>query len=442
MGFFDYFFSDKKNSIQPVIQFGRFSDAYKAEQKYDAWDRALELFEKEEYIDAYKHFFDYLCDESCGNCNYEDHKDHLTFEFYQGSKKITGRADHKRFTAEAKIAKTDGLHIGFLRRLLEDNYQLKYCRYALDKERNITAVFSSSTIDGSPYKLYYALKELATHTDKKDDILISEFDMLMHINNNHIRKIKNEEITTKYEYLTAQIDIVLDNINNTKLNIGQYPGAESYIYLDMIYRIDYLIKPEGNIMEIIDNVHNLYFHNKIKTPEQKNRLIRKDLRRIREIPFIDFKHEIYEVKSTFGISQSSGLARIQAFISSEIKNMDWYYHNDHDAFARAIPSYIVGYSLFNYSMPRPMRDLFNLYFQVTQSDYYNSLGIKKGYMSKNKMIVSKIKKGIKNILLKHNEEYPLLEIDTKSLMFQDVCMFSRSYLLSIQRMNFERRDLR
>jgi hypothetical protein len=272
--------------------------------------------------------------------------------------------------------------------------------------------------------------------------MISEFDMLMPINNSHIRKIEIGEIKTKYEYLIAEIDIALAHINNTKLNMGKYPGAESYIYLDIIYRIDYLIKPEGNIMEIIDNVHNLYFYNKIKTPDQKNSLIRKELRKIRETPFEDFKHEIYEVKSTFGVSQSSGLARIQNFIGSEIKKMDWYYHNEYNAFARAIPSYIVGYSLFNYSMPKPMRDLFNLYYQITQSDYFKSLGIKRGYMNNNKLSATKIKKKIKKILSKHAEEYPHIQIDVKRLEFQDVCMFSKTYLLSIKKMNFERRDLR
>lgn len=442
MGFFDYFFSNKKNLNQPKIQFGRFSDAYKEEQKYNAWDQSLEFFSKQEYVEAYKQFFEYLNDESAANCSYEDHKDHLTFEFYQGSKKITGRANHKSFTAEAKIAKTEGLHIGFLRRLLEDNYHLKYCRYALDQDNCITAIFSSSTIDGSPYKLYYALKELATHTDKKDDILISEFDMLQPINNGHIRTINEDEIKIKYEYLVYEIDKALENIDTTKLKISNYPGAESYIYLDMIYRIDYLIKPEGNIMEIIDNIHNLYFHNKLKSPEQKNRLIRKELKKIREIPYEDFKLEIYEVKSTFGISQSSGLARIQEFIASEIKNMDWYYQNGHDEVALSIPSYIVGYSLFNYSMPAPMRDLFNLYFQIMQFKYFNMLGINGEYISKSKRVASKIKREIKNIISVHEDEYPQLEANLKLLHFKDHCLFAKGFLNMIQIMNFERKDHR
>ncbi len=442
MGFFDYFFADKKDADQPLIQFGRFSDAYKEERKYDAWDQSLQLFENKEYIESYKQFFEYLNDESAANCKYEDHQDHLTFEFYQGSKKIIGRANHKSFVAEAKIAKTNGLHIGFLRRLLEDNYQLKYCRYALDAENCITAVFSSSTIDGSPYKLYYALKELATHADKKDDILISEFDMLEPINTGHIRKIEENEMKIKYDYLVYEIDKALATIDATKLNISHYPGAESYIYLDMIYRIDYLIKPEGNIMEIIDNVHNLYFHNKLKSPEQKNRLIRKELKKIRETPYEVFKQEIYEVKSTFGISQSSGLTRIQEFIGSEIKNMDWYYQNGHDEFALSIPSYIVGYSLFNYSMPAPMRDLFNLYYQIMQHNYFKMLGINGQYISKSKRVDSKIKREIKNIISVHEDEYPELEANFKMLNFQDNCQFVKSFLQMVQVMNFERKDHR
>ena len=442
MGFFDYFFDSKNKVDQPKIQFGRFSDAYKNENKYDAWDQALSLFEAEEYLEAYRKFFHYLTDESADNCKVIDHKDHITFEFFQGSKTIKGRADRKTFVAEAKIARTTDLHIGFLRRLLEDNYQLKYCRYALDDENSITAVFSSSTIDGSPYKLYYALKELATHADKKDDILISEFDMLSPINNKHIREIEEKEILHKYSYLTSEIGKVFDQLERIKLKISQYPGAESYSYLDLIYRIDYLVKPEGDIMDTIDTAHNLYFHNKLKTSEQKNRLIKKMLEKIRATPMEQFTREIYEVKSTFGVTQASGLTRIQEFISSEIKNMDWYYENGHDHVALSIPSYIIGYSLFSYSMPVPMRDLFNLFYQITQYDFFLGLGIDGGYNRGGKLNSSKIKKEIKSIISKHIDEYPELEVNTKELSLENECTMAKTYLLMVQKMDFTRKDHR
>lgn len=442
MGFFDYFFSKKESDSLPKIQFGRFSDAYKEDYKYDAWDKALEQFENEEYLESYKSFFNYLSDESAENVFYEEEGGQLNFEFYQGSKKIVGFADHTKISAEAKIAKTEDLHIGFLRRLLEENYQMRYSRYALDKENNITAIFTSHIIDGSPYKLYYGLKELATYADKKDDILISEFKTLKPINDGHVRHVDDHEKRIKFEYKNNEIQKVFDVIDNSKLNIDHFPGAESYIYLDLVYRLDYLLKPEGNTMEIIDNIHNLYFQDKEKKPNHKNRIIRKELRHILNISREDFNKEIYDVKSTFGITQTSGLERIQQFIESEIKNMDWYYQNDHVEYALAIPSYIVGYSLFNYSMPAPMRDLFNLYYQIMEFRYFNELGIVGNYQNKKGININGIKKEIKAILSNHNRDYPNMKVDTRKLNFQDMCSFSRSYLIMIQGINFQRKDFR
>lgn len=442
MGFFDYFFSKKTADDGPKIQFGRFSDAYKEELKYDSWDKALEQYENEEYLESYKSFFNYLLDESAENVLYEERGDKLHFEFYQGSKKIIGIADHSRITAEAKIAKTGKLHIGFLRRLLEENYQLKYSRYALDKDNNLTAIFTSHIIDGSPYKLYYGLKELATYADKKDDILISEFETLQFINNGHVRHVDENEKRIKFEYKNKNTQRAFDVIDNAKLNIDHYPGAESYLYLDLIYRLDYLLKPEGNTMELIDDIHNLYFQNKVKTPDQKNRIIRKELKRILNISQEEFDREIYDVKSTFGITQPSGLQRIQEFIDSEIKNMDWYYQNGHTEFALAIPSYIVGYSLFNYSMPAPMRDLFNLFYQIMEYSYFAGLGINGKYRSEKGVNIAGIKKEIRSILSTHDDEYPHMKIDFRKISFKDMCEFNRTYLEMIKNINFQRKDMR
>ena len=442
MGFFDYFFSSKTEDSGPKIQFGRFSDAYKEESKYDAWDRALEEYENQEYLASYKSFFTYLSDDSVDNVSFEEKDGKLHFRFYQGSKKIEGIADQSRITAEAKIAKTEKLHIGFLRRLLEENYQLRYSRYALDKENNLTAVFTSHIIDSSPYKMYYGLKELATYADKKDDILISEFETLQPINNGHVRHIDEAEKRIKYEYKNREIQKALDVIDDSKLNVQHYPGAEAYIYLNLIYRFDYLLKPEGITMEIIDNIHNLFFQNKNKTPEQKNRIIRKELKHILNIPYEEFSREIYDVKSTFGITQPSGLDRIQEFIESEVKNMDWYYQNGHTTYALAIPSYIVGYSLFNYSMPAPMRDLFNLYYQIMEYKYFDDLGIKGQYRSEKEMSISKVKKAIRAIINTHEDEYPEMKIDLRKISFQDMCAFSKSYLMMIQTIDFQRKDHR
>ncbi|MEL6987283.1 MAG: hypothetical protein AAGK97_05585, partial [Bacteroidota bacterium] len=162
---------------RPEFLFGRYTDAYKKDEQYDYWDKSLEEFEAENYFESYRLFFKYLKDPEKDNVKFWEENGKQFFEVLQGSKKIEGEINQKKFKAVAKIAKTDSLNIGFLRRLIEQNYGLKYSRFALDDDDDIAMVFDSYLIDGSPYKLYYALKEVAVNADKQDDVLVDEFEM-------------------------------------------------------------------------------------------------------------------------------------------------------------------------------------------------------------------------------------------------------------------------
>ena len=198
MGFFDRLFkNNEKFEPQPDIRFGRYSDSYKSSENYDAWDLALDKFESEAYLDSYRQFFKYLRDEREDNVRYWEEKGGIQFELFQGSKKITGFANNKSLKAEAKVAKTQSLNVGFMRRLIEQNYSLKYSRFALDEKNNISIIFDTYTLDGSPYKLYYALKELATNADKQDDLLLDEFSMLEPVDTSHLEALTESEKEVK-----------------------------------------------------------------------------------------------------------------------------------------------------------------------------------------------------------------------------------------------------
>ncbi|MEM8908722.1 MAG: hypothetical protein AAGD05_12815, partial [Bacteroidota bacterium] len=75
MGFFNRLFGGGAEiSPQPKISFGRYTDSYKTSEQYDAWDRALEKFEEEEYLEGYKAFFRYLRDEEVDNVRFWEEK--------------------------------------------------------------------------------------------------------------------------------------------------------------------------------------------------------------------------------------------------------------------------------------------------------------------------------------------------------------------------------
>ena len=236
MSFFSRLFSARKPAKKPPdIEFGRFTDGYKSEVKYDAWDEAIDYFEKGDYPASFRSFFSYLSDDHDSNVQYEETDDGFGFSILQGSKKITGFTNERTFKAEGKIAHASDLNIGLMRRLIESNYNLKYGRYSLDDQQNITIVFDSIVVDASPYKLYYGLKEIALAADKQDDLLIEEFDMLKPINTSHIIDLPTSEKEVKLRYLRAEIDAVLSYIKEGRLNPIQYPGGITYLLLDTIY---------------------------------------------------------------------------------------------------------------------------------------------------------------------------------------------------------------
>ena len=321
----------------PGIKFGRYSDAYKEATQYDAWDLALEKFEQKEYLDAYEAFLKYLLDESEANVRWERKQDKLNFEIIQGSKKINGIADVEKLKVEVKLAIVDQLNIGFMRRLMELNFDLKYGRYALDNNKDIAMKFDTYVLDGSPYKLYYALKEVATKADKLDDILIDEFQMLHATDTSLQQIIPESEKIVKYNYIINEIKLTFKELDEGRLNAEQYPGGVGYLLLSLTYKFDYLIQPEGFMMETLERIHRLYFAKDERKMVEKNQTLRKEFQKLLDRPKEDFFKEMYRVNSTFGITVPVNQDRIRNFIDAELYHMNWYIEQGYDRYALAIP---------------------------------------------------------------------------------------------------------
>ena len=210
---------------EPDIRFGRFSDSYHTAEQDTAFDRAVQAFNQGEFVASYKAFFDYLYNNGEENIRVWKEKEGIGFELFQGSKKVSGFANGRKFYAEAKVARANALHSSFMRRLLDGNFELKYSRFALTPENDIAIVLDSYPVDSSPYKLYAALKELATHADKHDDLLIEEFKSLEPTEISVRRHLPEAEKETKYRYIVREIETDFGILDDEKLHAGQYaPG--------------------------------------------------------------------------------------------------------------------------------------------------------------------------------------------------------------------------
>lgn len=433
---------NKTKEISSQSVFGRYSDSQKSDAKYDRWDKALQAYELGLYLQNFTHLLEFLKDDALNNLSYTEDHGVINFQFYQGSKLIKGIADRNKLRAEAKIAITSELELGFTRSLIEQNYGLQYCRFALCENNDICILFDTYAVDASPYKVYYALKELASKADKYDDILLSEYDSLSRIGHHHISIVPQEVKDIKYQFIESRIQSILDLIESGKINIQKYPAGLCYLIIDLAYKIDYLVKPEGYTLDLVEEIHQTYFQSKSEDIHTKNQKIIQKLRTWMERPRAHFDEEIYEVISTFGITMPSGHDKLAECIHSELPNMDWYYDNKYDDVALAIPSYLVGYLMFSYALPNPDRDFLHLLYEIIEADYFSQMGFSNKYWKKGSLNPSVIKKRISKIAEAHEEKYPRLKPDLDMIDFGDICIFSKSYMQMLAKLDMYKKDLR
>ncbi len=433
MRFFFRIFGSRSGTIQqPDIVFGRYSDSYKESHKYDSWDQAIQKYEEKSYLDSFRFFFEYLRDDEENNVSMEEKAGEIHFAILQGSKKIVGKANDQKVKAESKIAKTSELNIGFMRRLIENNYSLKYGRYCLDPDDDISIVFDTLTIDGSPYKLYYALKEISLAADKQDDLLVGEFNALTPVNTGHTIPLSEHEKSIKVNYLRTSIESTIEEVEKGSLNADQYPGGITYLLLETVYRLDFLVRPEGYTMEAFERMHRNYFAVDNKTTKQKNQQLLKELKKLIDRTDDQLREELYRTVSTFGITNPSNHERLKSFIEGEIKNVDWYIENKYEKVALGIPGYIAGYTLFYFSVPEPDKDLILLYFQIMEDDYFRALGFAlPQYRRDGQLQKGAIKAAVQDIVQSHRRKYPNLDPKLRQLNYDGLAEFAKSYMMMV-----------
>lgn len=439
MSIWSRLFEKDSSDVAPQIRFGRYSDSYKNASNYTAWDLSLQAFEKGAYLECYKQFFQYLFDPAENNVFWSEENNVLNATIIQGSQKVTITATDTNFHAITHIAKADALNVGLMRRLLEQNGTLSYGHYALSPNNELTAVFTTHAIDGSPYKLYYALKEISTISDKQDNLLLEEFRNLQIIDITLRRPMPTAEQEAKYNFTISTINERLALLDNPAINFEQHSRAAGYILFDTLFRIEYLTSPEGYIMEIIERAFRKFSEADGKNLVQKNLQLRKEVNEIRTRSKEDHIKELYRVTSTFGITTVVNHEQVISTINEHLSNADWYQKNDYPLIEQCIYDYIVGFLCFNYALPLPDRDALHLYYEVVAAAYFKSLGIKNKFVAQDgKVSKSDIEKRLTHIYDTHKEKYPNAKWDIAILVYDNVAAFSKSYLTMLLKVDMTR----
>lgn len=438
MGIFSRIFKFADPAILPEIQFGRMTTTTKSPAQYESWNTAITLFEQERYLKAYTHLLDYLSDNDEENVEYINKVGKLSFRLYQGSRLIEGFANAHVFKVRVKIARFLKPNPTLMQWLLEENYFLKYTRFSIDEDYCICLVFDTYVEDGTPYKIYEALKELAIKADTKDDVLLIQFPELTPVEPIRVRIPTPEETEVRYKFMMVKIEDTIREVNTEMLNKSDYLGGISFLLLDTLFRIDFLVKPEGTIMEDIQKVHDMFFNNSVLDVAYKNQHIFQVLKTIAKTNYDDFERQIYDVKRTFGLSYFEGQISFRELVRVQMSDFDWYYNHGYPKYAQAICGYIVGYALYAISLPVLTRSLLMFYYRITETDFFRDLGYtQETYIESSRLNKSKIIDELKRIFKLNIPQKLPTKREFNRLQYEDMAIFGRTLLEMIADLEYE-----
>lgn len=421
---------------EPGVVFGRYSDNNKPPAKVNRWTDADNLFKEKKYPESLDAFFDYLRDDMAGNVVYERNGTEGRFELSQGSKIVRGSFNGTVVNAEVTLARMPQPSIPVMRRLLEMNFTLYYSRYAMDTDR-LCMRFDSEAFTASPSKLYYGLKELSTKADKQDDLLVQDFASLENTDDDHVTPLSDAEKEVKYSFFQKWIGETLETING--LDADKFSGAIAYLLLSLSYRIDYMIAPEGKLLNRLEKITTIYFRKDERPVTEKNRDMTEEYRKLGELSKEEVIGYLFRSKYTFSIVAPQPYKTISDSIHAANQNMVWYRDNNYPGIACQITEYGISYCQYSYSLPKAITELFHLYMMVNYPDYFSALGFSTVYYdaASNQFRQQAITDKIYAIQNSWKEKYPLMDFKTQNLRFDSLVNFNLTFTNEMEFLNME-----
>lgn len=426
----------KKKEQEPDIPFGRYSDNNKSVEQVNRWTEADNLFKEKKFAESQDAFFDYLRDAALNNVITERKGQELHFSIYQGSKIVRGTFTPEKLTAEVTLARMPSASVPVMRRLLEQNFTLYYSRYALDGDRLCMRI-DSDIETTNPNKLYYGLKELATKADKQDDLLVQDFANLKSEDIEHLQSIPDSEKEIKFQFLQSLVKDTLDLIET--LDKDKLSGGIAYLLLTLGYRLDYLLTPEGKLLQELEKIISAYYSKEERPVQEKNQQMVEGYQKLLTKKKEEVFPYLFRSRSTFSIVAPQQHKVIADTMSNAIQNMLWYRDNKYTEIARQVLEYGISYAQYSFSLPKPITELFRLFMEVNYPAYFKALGFKSDFYdpATGKFDESEVEDEISGIVDKWKAKYPNLDFKTMNLRFDNIVNFNQTFLAEIQGMNFD-----
>jgi hypothetical protein len=430
------FFQEKPHCSK---SFGRGINAEIAKNEEELFEKSYKAFENKEMLQAYEYYFESMINYSNTHANdniiFTKNQNRLNFTLFQGTARIEGYITKEKLYADVILVKKQQASVALKRYVLERNYQFTYVNYFSDKQF-IKLKLRLDNITMTPQKVFYPLRELALNADYDKEHIYTEFSPITLEDIEHLQKTDENELKVKYNFLHKWIDDINEKIRT--LPSDDSIGMQSFLYLNLLFKIDYLIVPKCKIyQEMTKKLQEYFADDEDMLPEMKNAELAKYITSLEKLSFEEFSTNFYESKYTFSQIEKSSYDEFVTFVDDVIQKLRWYRNNRHPQIIPTIYMYIAFYSLYNYGLNPAARKLLHIYVAVMYADYFKALGCPYYYDTQNdKFLKNAIISEIEDTVSQYKYRYKALNAFGDELDFSSFNDFSNSYFNALKELDF------
>lgn len=431
------FFSRKTNEIlSPKIVVGRYSDNNKSLYQVKLWDEAERFFKEGKFIDSIKYFFLYLKDENIDNVTFEEQNNEFKFEIIQGPKILRGFGNPKYLHATVALVEMKDLSVPVMRRLLEENFKMFYCRFAMH-ESKIIMKFDTETETANPNKLYYALKEMAVVANRQSYMLSKNFPSLRRIDSEHVAELPEHEKEIKIKFMRKWIAdgfAIIDTLDANK-NVN----GICIILLNIVFTIDFFLAPHGNLAIDLYRIQELNEKKEYPSQIQRNRLMKEGIEKIYNTDVSEIAANLTGEIATFSLRQPKAITEVEENIRNANSSMAWYKSNGYYNLSNIISIYGFAVSQYKYSLPRPVTQFFEIFMEVNYSDYFYEFYGRYNYFDpeKQQFHIHKIENAIHIVVNVWRAKYRQLSFPVEKLEYNNLLAFNLSFTRIVSTLNLD-----
>lgn len=430
MGIFSKIFSNDGNgkTVTEVIKFGRFAETLETEEQEELYDNAIELYENGEFKEAYVTFFEYmkLFGGPAVKVELDEYNDELNFTIIQGTKTITGTITDEDVHARAIIATLSGNHsVALMRYLLSECAELAYSKFGI-VEGEIVICQKCPIRDMSPEAFKDMLSEVSLTANSAAEFIAREFPKEVEPHNTNIVELPSHEVSLKIKYLRLWIKETFDLVEST--------GNErirSIIILRLIFKVMYLISPEGALLDKFNAILEIYgeYNQDDDNSTEINYRMLSELEDVLAMSDREISKWIYMTYAVFPVLCYKSFRELIETVASQSKILAQFHDMRRSDLVVVACEYIIGSQLSRFGVHPLAYELFNVMWRAFNTEYFYGLGFREIWYSETteQLAADKIAREVAAIAANYSRIYGTT-FEVGNVCFDDLETFGYTFL--------------